>query len=309
MPNIASVLNITRLYSAISGVSSLRRALAIASSYAIVRRVGAGSDEDDSRLLSNNSMHAAFLADAEVMCRGLTHLTMGVARMLGESECATSLSPQKAALLRLLTPATKASSAEHSGRGVLVAMEALGGLGYMDETGIGRLMQDTTVERIWEGTQNVLALDVVRVVTQSKGQAASHLAGWAQATLEAAPNSLTRDCQDSFSTANDALVLIGRASEAWCGGSKDTQHARHLLYLVALVATTVFLVEHATWAVSQHEDAILDVELIRRWSRHSAWSESSRVVHEALGAGTATQAQRATFDRQLAFGYSARCKL
>lgn len=51
-------------------------------------------------------------------------------------------------------------------------MQALGGQGFMEENEIGRLIQDSMVENIWEGTTQTLALDVVRVLERSKGMAA-----------------------------------------------------------------------------------------------------------------------------------------
>lgn len=73
--------------------------------------------------------------------------------------------------LRLLTPVVKGFCAVLVSRELPGLMESLGGQGYMEENEIGRLIRDSTVERIWEGTTNVLGLDVVRVILKSKGAA------------------------------------------------------------------------------------------------------------------------------------------
>lgn len=54
--------------------------------------------------------------------------------------------------------------------------EFAGGQGYMEENDIPRLLADASVENVWEGTTNTLALDVVRVLIKSKGLAVKALA-------------------------------------------------------------------------------------------------------------------------------------
>ena len=46
-----------------------------------------------------------------------------------------------------------------------------GAVQYLTLVYVGRLISDCTVEKIWEGTTNVLALDVVRVILKSRGRA------------------------------------------------------------------------------------------------------------------------------------------
>ena len=88
----------------------------------------------------------------------------------------------------MLTPTIKGYAAEWVTVGMEHAMGALGGLGYMEETGIGRrvlpkhngltsncssrslwscrLIRDASVEKIWEGTVTVLAMDIVRAASK-----------------------------------------------------------------------------------------------------------------------------------------------
>src|SRR5699024_10762889 len=46
------------------------------------------------------------------------------------------------------------------------ALECFGGAGYVEDTGLPRLLRDAQVLPIWEGTTNVLALDVLRVIAR-----------------------------------------------------------------------------------------------------------------------------------------------
>jgi hypothetical protein len=49
-------------------------------------------------------------------------------------------------------------------------LEMIGGNGYIEDTGLPRLLRDTQVLTIWEGTTNILALDVLRALKQSYGK-------------------------------------------------------------------------------------------------------------------------------------------
>ena len=46
---------------------------------------------------------------------------------------------------------------------------AFGGQGYIEDTGLPSLLRDSQVLSIWEGTTNILSLDVLRSIQKSKG--------------------------------------------------------------------------------------------------------------------------------------------
>lgn len=71
-------------------------------------------------------------------------------------------------MLRFLTPIIKAYGAKVAVGAIGEAMEALGGQGYMEDVGVARQLRDAQVNTIWEGTTNVLALDVLRVLRETK---------------------------------------------------------------------------------------------------------------------------------------------
>lgn len=129
---IVRMLNITRVHSAVHSVGSLQAALRIARAYARVRAVEGGR-----RLLADVPLHVAGLAESSLLYRALTHLTFGAVVLLGRSECGVATAGEEARL-RLLTPTVKAYAAERASVGIEQAMGALGGQGYMEETGIGR---------------------------------------------------------------------------------------------------------------------------------------------------------------------------
>jgi alkylation response protein AidB-like acyl-CoA dehydrogenase len=130
--HIVPVLGITRIHSAIGSIGALRRGLAIARSYASVRRIEGGRI-----CLSESPLHVAELAKISLTYRALAHMTFGVAHLLGKSECGTATTDDELRL-RLLTPVVKGFSAEKAVVALEECMASLGGQGYMEENVIPR---------------------------------------------------------------------------------------------------------------------------------------------------------------------------
>lgn len=128
---IAPVLNITRIHSSVSSVGSLMRCLSLARAYAGVRTVDGG------KLLATVPAHMETLARVSVLYHALTHLLFGTIALLGRTECRVA-SPAEEGRLRLLTPTLKAFAALKAVSAMEECMAALGGQGYMEETGMGR---------------------------------------------------------------------------------------------------------------------------------------------------------------------------
>ncbi|MER7762344.1 acyl-CoA dehydrogenase family protein [Streptomyces sp. NPDC097619] len=92
-----------------------------------------------------------------------------------ESEAATVLmlrlaaaydadTEQERALLRLAVPAAKYWVTKRCTPVVGEALECLGGNGYVEESGLPRLLREAPLNSIWEGSGNVQALDVLRAL-------------------------------------------------------------------------------------------------------------------------------------------------
>jgi alkylation response protein AidB-like acyl-CoA dehydrogenase len=129
---ISAMLNLSRIHSAVHSTGSLARCLAIARSYATVRRVNGGQT-----LLQDIPLHIANLAAVNVLYRALVYLTFGAVRLLGQSECGIATAEEEGRL-RLLTPTVKAFAALRATGAMEECMASLGGMGYMEEVGIGR---------------------------------------------------------------------------------------------------------------------------------------------------------------------------
>ena len=168
---ISTLLNITRIHAAISVASYLDRCHRIAKQYATMRYV-------QGKPLTEHELHVKHLALTEIISRGAIQLAFYAVYLLNQSETGnnpgypTNNNTELQIMLRITTPLAKLWIAKEACQEILECMEALGGQGYMeDATEIARRFSDAQVNAIWEGTTNVLALDVWRVLRGGNQQA------------------------------------------------------------------------------------------------------------------------------------------
>ena len=154
--NIAPLLNITRLWNGISAASLMRRAVALALDYA-QKRTAFGA------LLSEKPLHTDTLAGLQAETEAAFHLAFLVAELTGRAET-KEIDEEQSMLLRLLTPLMKLTTGKQVVAVVSEALEAFGGAGYVEDTGLPMLLRDAQVLPIWEGTTNVLSLDALRAL-------------------------------------------------------------------------------------------------------------------------------------------------
>ncbi|KAI5117989.1 hypothetical protein M0805_004486 [Coniferiporia weirii] len=319
--SIAPVLNITRMHSAAGSVGNLRRALAIARAYAVVRHVPMRTNGDAATKLiplCDVPLHTAQLARAALVYRALVHLFVGAAALLGRTECGEADAGERLRL-RVLTPVVKAFAAELAVAAVEECMCALGGLGYMEETGIGRLIRDGLVERIWEGTATVLSLDLVRATADPLALPAFF--EWVRTTTAHAPHTLAAH----LSRLEGALVELSLALSpssapapapvAVAGAVGVTPLVpRAALMLLGHVAAATYLLEHAAWSHAgagggeSEAEAALDAEVFKRWVDEGGMEGAVSDVRRAreAGAGAGAGALRLRQDSDVAFGVRAK---
>ncbi|GGZ05728.1 isovaleryl-CoA dehydrogenase [Pseudoduganella plicata] len=116
------------------------------------------------------------LADQPLMRNVLADLAL-------ESEAATAFAlrlarcfdapgdPAAAALAWILTPAGKYWICKRGPAFGAEAMEVLGGTGYVEDSSLGRLYRELPVNSIWEGSGNVMCLDLLRALSRSPAPA------------------------------------------------------------------------------------------------------------------------------------------
>ena len=159
--NIAPMLNVTRTWNSVSAVALMRRGLALARDYA-QRRIAFGAP------LSEKPLHVDTLAGLQAEFEAAFHLTFFVVELLGRAD-AGQASAQQTDLLRIMTPVAKLTTARQSVAVLSEVVEAFGGAGYVEDTGLPTLLRDAQVLPIWEGTTNVLSLDMLRALEGAGG--------------------------------------------------------------------------------------------------------------------------------------------
>jgi putative acyl-CoA dehydrogenase len=144
----------TRLDFAIGSAGLIRAALSQALHYAD-HRSAFGT------LLSELPLQAPVLADLALEWAGATHLAFRLARTIdGRDDVSERL------LGRLLTPVAKYWNCKRAPLVAEEAIECIGGNGYIEEHPLPRYYREAPLNAIWEGTSNMMVLDVQRVLTR-----------------------------------------------------------------------------------------------------------------------------------------------
>jgi putative acyl-CoA dehydrogenase len=150
---ILQMVQLTRLDCAVASSGLMRMALAQAVHHCRYRKVF------DKRLYDQPLMRAV-LADMALEVEGAVAFVMRLSRALDRA----GDDAQNAAYARLLTPVAKYRICKLAPGFAFEAMECLGGNGYVEESLLPRLYRESPVNAIWEGSGNVMCLDVLRAL-------------------------------------------------------------------------------------------------------------------------------------------------
>ncbi|HET7679918.1 MAG TPA: acyl-CoA dehydrogenase family protein [Xanthobacteraceae bacterium] len=211
---ILKMVQLTRLDCAIASAGLMRAALVQALHNARHRRVFG-------KLLLEQPMMRSVLADLALEVEGAVALVMRLCRAFDLAASDES----EARLARLLTPAVKYWICKAAPAFAYEAMECLGGNGYVEESSIlPRLFREAPVNAIWEGSGNVMCLDVLRAL-RSEGEGA-----------QAALGGLAREAA-GLPHAGAAVQLIERT----LAGNNAEAQARAAVERLALLAASAAL--------------------------------------------------------------------
>src|SRR5262249_33574166 len=159
---IINMVQLTRLDCAIASAGLMRMALAQALHHARYRMVF-------QKRLVDQTMMRSVLADMAIEVEAATALVMRLCRSLDLA----ATNPQEPLRARLLTPAVKYWICKRAPSLAYEAMGCLGGNGYVEESLLPRLYREAPVNAIWEGSGNVMCLDVLRALATERDAAAA----------------------------------------------------------------------------------------------------------------------------------------
>ena len=154
---ILNMVQLTRLDCAIASAGIMRIALAQTIHHARHRTVFG-------KPLVDQPLMRSVLADMALEAEAATALVLRLARSFDLA----SSDPREAARARLLTAAVKYQVCKAAPGFIYEAMECLGGNGYVEESVLPRLYREAPVNAIWEGSGNVMCLDVLRALAAER---------------------------------------------------------------------------------------------------------------------------------------------
>jgi putative acyl-CoA dehydrogenase len=223
VPTIIEMVNHTRLDCVIGAAGGMRAAVAQATWHAAHRRAFGAR-------LAEQPVMANVLADLAIEAEAATALAMRLARAYDEA----ARDPHGEPFRRLATAVAKYHVCKRVPAHAAEALECLGGNGYVEASGMPRLYREAPLGSIWEGSGNVMALDVLRALRS------------APATLDAFLGEV--DLAAGADARLDAFVARLRGQLA--DGEALEHRARRLVEGLALALQGSLLVRHAPGAVA-----------------------------------------------------------
>ncbi len=152
---IIEMVNHTRLDCILGSASIMRQGVAQATWHA-AHRMAFGKPLADQPLMAN------VLADLAIESEAATVSALRMARAFD----APDGDEYEALLRRLLTPVIKYWTCKRAPQHAAEALECLGGNGFVEDSGLPRLYRQSPVNGVWEGSGNVICLDVLRALAR-----------------------------------------------------------------------------------------------------------------------------------------------
>lgn len=208
---IIQMVQLTRQDCAIASVGLMRSGLAHALHHARHRSVF-------QKHLADQPLMQAVLSDMALHVEASTALVMRLCRAFDRTPHDTA----EAAYMRLLTPAIKYWTCKSAPSFLYEAMECLGGNGYVEDGILARHYREAPVNAIWEGSGNVMCLDVLRALSREPDAAMAVL------------QSLAAETKD-LPGAGEAVAFIGKTFRR-ADGERVARLAVEKLALLAAAA-------------------------------------------------------------------------
>jgi len=224
---IIEMVNHTRLDCSIAAAGLMRQALAQAVHHASHRRAFG-------KLLIEQPLMRNVLADLAIESEAATLLMVRLAHSFDARES----SERERAFCRIATAIAKYWLCKRSPVHVGEALECLGGNGYVEESIMPRLYREAPLYSIWEGSGNVMCLDVLRALTKDPAPLEALLA-----ELQSTAGADER--LDVYVTA-----IQQKLSSKASNGSPHDYAARELTEKLALALQASLLIRHSSPAIA-----------------------------------------------------------
>lgn len=271
---MAEMLNLSRLYNAVASLANMRRVLRTAIAYQ-------GARSAFGHHVDQYPMAQAQLIDQTVEQEAAVRITFETIGWLDRVE-AGEPGARGEKLLRVLTPMIKYHTARSAMDMASWGAEALGGNGYIEDWPMARYLRDAQVLPIWEGTTNILVLDVLRsFAKEGTGPAllaelGARLAADFGPVLAPWREALAREVAD----AEQHLLALLELDDAG-----RTCHAKGWCDRMVRLTQGVLLLESARQelAADRGRGVLVLASFLRRHFASADWRERLRAPSPALG--------------------------
>lgn len=230
---ILDMVTLTRLDCALASSALMRASLSEAVHHARGRQVFG-------KPLVQQPLMTRVLADMALDVAGATALSFRVAEAFDRARD----SALDAAYARVMTPVAKYWACKVAPALIFEAMECLGGSGYVEERPIARHYREAPVNSIWEGSGNVMALDLMRVLARGKDLFEMVFADFAR----------------HLGPAGTKTIAVLRAAVSLC--ERDEGSARLLIEQMALAAAAAELCRMGAGKIA---DTFVETRLASGW--------------------------------------------
>lgn len=222
---ILSHAHLTRLDFAVGSAGLMRQALSLAIGHASTR-------DAFGRRMADLPMQTNVLADLALESEAAMLSAMRVARATD----AMASNERERLLARVATPVVKFWNCQRAAGFVYEALQVHGGNGFIMEHSIARLYREAPLNSIWEGTTNMMCMDVVRALSREKG------------AFEVFLDEVM--VPDAAAHAAHAKFLVGLRDD-FHAGAIDEGDARGLVTRMALALQASEMLRHSDGAVAQ----------------------------------------------------------
>jgi putative acyl-CoA dehydrogenase len=252
VPTIIEMVNHTRLDCVVCSTSLMRAAL-VQALHHCRSRLAFG------RLLSEQPLMVNVLADLSLEWEAALLLMMRLAQGFD------SKSPEESAWVRLVTAIAKYWVCKRGAAFAQECMECLGGSGYVEESVLPRIYREMPLTSIWEGSGNVICLDVLRAVHKTPSVLDLF---WERLQPAAAEHPRLG-------------AAVAELKQDWQGSEAAEVRSRSLVERMALCTQAALLIEHSPAEVAQ---AFMESRLgpgLRQWGTLPASTPWSKLLERA----------------------------
>lgn len=261
-------LNLSRVCNAIASIGIMRRAYMEARNYAFYREAF-GQPLTQYPMIKETLCRLA--AKQEVETSAVFHLVHLFDRVVSDD---TPTSEEEMILNRLLIAILKKESAEQAIHFSHEAIELHGGNGYIEDFVLPRLLRDAQVLTVWEGTANILGLEVLRLM--NKHRAHEYFLVKMKEELSNLPEELLL-----FSTpVTEGIVNLEQLLEKVAVGDIDTQtyHSKRTAVLMANIFESVIALKDAHTMGGGRKRMIAEVFIEHTWKQTEWIDEEMKSV-------------------------------